>query len=79
MDDFPQSVNKENTLAAMNDFFTWAFFTEMLMKMFGLGIKNYIRDSFNLFDAVVVLFSLVDVTIQAALTPEQIGSASQAF
>jgi len=47
--------------------------------MMGLGVKNYVRDSFNLFDAIVVLLSLVDVTISAALTQEQIGSLSQAF
>lgn len=33
------------------------------MKMVGLGVKNYVRDNFNLFDAIVVLLSLVDVTI----------------
>jgi anionic cell wall polymer biosynthesis LytR-Cps2A-Psr (LCP) family protein len=46
------------------------------MKMFGLGVKNYVRDNFNLFDAIVVLLSLVDVTISSVLTPEQIGSMS---
>lgn len=79
IDDFPQTVKKEDALAVMNDFFTWAFFAEMIMKMIGLGVKNYVRDNFNLFDAIVVLFSLVDVTITMTLTPEQIGSMSQAF
>lgn len=66
-------------MAIFNDFFTWAFFVEMLMKMMGLGVKNYVRDNFNLFDAIVVGLSLVDVTISSVLTPEQIGSMSQAF
>ena len=74
IDDFPQSVQKEWTLAIFNEFFTWAFFAEMLMKMIGLGIKNYARDNFNLFDAVVVLFSLIDWTLSQALTSQQIGS-----
>lgn len=38
--------------------------------MIGLGVKNYVRDSFNLFDAIVVLFSLVDVTISSVLTAD---------
>jgi len=47
----------------MNEFFTWAFFAEMIMKMMGLGVKNYVKDKFNLFDAIVVMLSLVDWTI----------------
>jgi hypothetical protein len=77
IDDFPQSVQKERTLAIFNEVFTWAFFIEMLMKMIGLGIKNYVRDKFNLFDAIVVMFSLLDWTLSQTLTPEQIGSAAQ--
>jgi len=79
IDDFPQSVQKEHTLAIFNEFFTWAFFAEMLMKLLGLGIKNYVRDNFNLFDAVVVLFSLVDWTLSQALTDDQIGSMGEAL
>jgi hypothetical protein len=77
IDDFPQSVKKERTLAIFNEVFTWAFFVEMLMKMIGLGIKNYVRDNFNLFDAIVVMLSLLDWTLSQTLTPEQIGSAAQ--
>lgn len=68
VDDFPQTIAKENILAVFNDFFTWAFFAEMIMKMIGLGVKNYVRDSFNLFDAIVVLLSLVDVAITSVLS-----------
>ncbi len=38
IDDFPQTVQKEQTLTIFNEVFTWAFFAEMLMKMLGLGI-----------------------------------------
>jgi len=56
MDDYPQSVRKETILAIFNDFFTFAFLLEMVLKMFALGVNNYLHDSFNLFDAVVVSF-----------------------
>lgn len=71
LDDYPQSLEKEKFLGAMNDFFTWAFFVEMVIKMIGLGVNNYVHDKFNLFDAVVVTLSLVDWFLTIILTAEQ--------
>ena len=82
LDDYPQSLHKEKILGAFNDFFTWAFFVEMVIKMIGLGVNNYIHDKFNLFDAVVVTLSLVDWCLTIVLTPEQkanVGSSMQAL
>ena len=62
-DDYPQSLKKQAVLSILNDFFTWAFTVEMLIKMIGLGVNNYIHDSFNLFDAIVVSLSLLDWTL----------------
>lgn len=42
----------------------------MLMKMVALGIKNYVKDNFNLFDCVVVVVSLLDFTISNTLTAD---------
>ena len=36
------------------------------MKLAGLGIKNYLRDKFNIFDGLIVIISLVDFSIQAS-------------
>ena len=36
------------------------------MKLVGLGFKNYARDNFNLFDALIVVVSLVDFSIAAS-------------
>ena len=62
-DGYPQSFKKEATLVVLNDFFTWAFTFELILKMTALGFKNYMRDRFNMFDCIVVLFSLIDFTI----------------
>jgi voltage-dependent calcium channel L type alpha-1D len=35
----------------------------MLVKVTGLGIKNYARDKFNLFDALLVLLSIVEMIL----------------
>jgi hypothetical protein len=32
----------------------------MIIKLFGLGLKEYVRDKFNLFDAFIVILSVVD-------------------
>jgi len=58
------SSYEKAVLKTLNDFFTWAFVGEMTIKLLGLGFKEYAKDSFNLFDAVVVILSLVEVTME---------------
>ena len=33
---------------------------ELVIKLIGLGPKKYAQDSFNIFDAIIVLFSVLD-------------------
>lgn len=73
IDDFPQSTEKEQALSICNIFFTWAFTAEMLMKMVALGLQNYVKDNFNLFDCIVVVLSLLDFTISNTLTEEELA------
>ena len=47
----------------MNGILSWIFFFEMVIKMIGLGIKDYSADSFNLFDCTVVIISFIDLII----------------
>ena len=37
----------------------------MVIKLLGLGFKDYAKDSFNLFDASIVLLSLVEIIIES--------------
>ena len=39
----------------------------MIIKNFGMGPRLYIRDTFNIFDAIIVLLSIVDVIFTYAL------------
>ena len=66
-------------LSICNEFFTWAFFIEMVFKIIGLGASNYIKDIYNKFDAIVVIVSLIDWTLIRAIPPEVLGSASEAL
>ena len=59
-DSHHNSPEKDKILHYFNDFFTFFFFIEMLFKIMGLGFLNYVKDSFNLFDAFLVLISLAD-------------------
>lgn len=48
------------------------------MKLIGLGIKNYFKDGYNVFDCVIVIVSLVDWTI-SQIPSIDAGSAMNAF
>ena len=36
------------------------FLLEMIIKQLGLGFKNYFYDSFNSFDFLIILLSIID-------------------
>ena len=75
---FDQSPLQTKTLEIFNEFFTWIFVLEMVMKLIGLGLENYRKDAYNVFDAVIVMISLVDWTI-SRLPGVDAGSALNAF
>jgi voltage-dependent calcium channel T type alpha-1I len=52
------------TLKMLNNLFTCVFFMEMVLKMAGLGLANYMKDHYNLFDSIVVLMSIIDFVIE---------------
>uniref|UniRef100_H2ZPU8 Sodium channel protein n=1 Tax=Ciona savignyi TaxID=51511 RepID=H2ZPU8_CIOSA len=47
------------------NFFTIVFTVEMLMKIIGLSPYTYFKERWNVFDAVVVLFSLLELLISS--------------
>lgn len=49
------------TLSVLNTIFTVLFTIEMALKMFGMGPRKYVKDVFNVFDAVIVGFSLFEL------------------
>ena len=55
-------------------FFVWVFTAEMIAKLIGLGVKNYVKDKFNIFDGIIVIISLVDFTLNFTVDME--GGAS---
>ena len=39
------------------------FLVELILKLFGLGFKGYIKDPYNRFDAIIVITSFVDLVL----------------
>ncbi|CEM24784.1 unnamed protein product [Vitrella brassicaformis CCMP3155] len=60
-DDNPISPAQQTTFENMNLAFTVIFSVEILLKLIGFG-RGFFRDSFNIFDSVVVIFSIVELT-----------------
>jgi hypothetical protein len=63
MDVHPMPSDLEYFLTIANIIFSSIFFLEMVLKLIGLGPKAYVQDPFNLFDAFVVILSLVEMIL----------------
>ena len=61
----------EEKLEMINLVFFVIFTLEMIVKVIALGPKMYIKDNFNIFDASIVLISMVDVVIYYQLENEK--------
>lgn len=55
------AVTETNVIA--NLFFTVIFAVEMVLKLYGFGLKKYVADSFNNFDAFIVVMSYVELLV----------------
>eukprot|EP01062_Namystynia_karyoxenos_P061079 TRINITY_DN5302_c0_g1_i1.p1 TRINITY_DN5302_c0_g1~~TRINITY_DN5302_c0_g1_i1.p1 ORF type:complete len:1975 (+),score=527.51 TRINITY_DN5302_c0_g1_i1:57-5927(+) len=53
-------------LAVANFLLTGVFTAEMILKMLAMGMMEYVRDSFNILDAVVVIVSLVELALSGS-------------
>ena len=56
----------EKAFCYINYVLTIYFFLEMMVKILGLGIREYCRDNMNIFDGLVVISSLIEVGTDAA-------------
>jgi hypothetical protein len=53
------------TLNIGNYVLTGLFTLEMILKLYGLGFWDYVRDGFNIFDAFIVAISLLEIILSA--------------
>lgn len=63
----------------LNVFFSIIFTVECVLKVIGLGVRDFVQDGFNLFDAAIVLVSILEFIIQADGEKGGAFSALRAF
>eukprot|EP00761_Pharyngomonas_kirbyi_P014924 gb/GECH01014955.1/.p1 GENE.gb/GECH01014955.1/~~gb/GECH01014955.1/.p1 ORF type:complete len:1446 (+),score=208.71 gb/GECH01014955.1/:1-4338(+) len=64
---FGMPVILAQILAISNYFFTGAFTIEVLTKIFALGVRKWMQDYFNIFDAIIVVASIIEVVVSLAI------------
>lgn len=60
LESYPPNEERTRIAELLNQTFSWCFLVEMIIKLLGLGFKDYSKDSFNLFDASLVIISFVE-------------------
>jgi len=74
----PQTLADATTYA--NYVFTFYFVAEMVLKLTGLGMRAYVSDGYNIFDGVVTIVGLLEVTMSLVPgTTSPSGGAMSAF
>ena len=62
-DHHPMDQDTASRLEVVNFVLTMMFTVEMVMKLYGLGFRVYVRDAFNVFDAFIVVVSLIETIV----------------
>ena len=60
---FKKTEEEKELLDIFDMVFGIFFLIEMICKLIGLGVKNYLRDRYNVFDAFIVIVGLVDIAL----------------
>lgn len=79
LDRYPMPNAEYVALELINLILTYLFIAEMVIKLIGLGVKDYARDKFNIFDAIIVILSIVEMLIDAVSGSSATGGAISAF
>lgn len=78
MDVYPEVPATVKMLDNINLALTAIFIVEMVWKLIGLGVKLYVKDRFNCFDAIIVIISVFEL-IMDAFEVEGAGGAISAL
>lgn len=63
MDRYPIDKKSETDNETANFVFYIIFVLEMFLKLYGFGLKGYWKDSYNIFDGIVVILSTIEVIL----------------
>jgi hypothetical protein len=56
---------EDDLINRTNTFFMIAFSVECVLKLVGLEMEEYVQDKFNIFDLIIVLFSIIELFFSA--------------
>lgn len=65
LDDYPRPSRWSLAMEVINVGLTFIFILEMFIKVGALGISEYMKDQFNIFDGCIVIVSIVDLLLAA--------------
>lgn len=74
-DRFPKSDTSATVVSLTNALFTLIFTLECVLKMIAEGMNRYFSSKWNTFDFFVVLFSLLGIAVEYAMSSTTIASA----
>lgn len=63
--DYSESIN--DIFKFINWFFTFVFTFELIIKFIALGVRPFLKDLFNIFDALIVVSSIQGIIISDIL------------
>lgn len=63
LDRYPDDETTNKVSYICNIAFTIIFSFEVIIKMIAFSLKGFIRDKFNIFDTIVVLISIIELTV----------------
>jgi hypothetical protein len=77
-DSYPGDENVSRVTEAINFVLSCVFLLEMVLKLIAMGPRVYASDAFNVFDATIVILSVVEVAVAppALLAPSSTASSS---
>lgn len=67
LDKYPSEKEAEQIIERINIVFFGIFLVEMLIKMYVYGLRQYANSNFNLFDAFIVIVSLIDIVVSIVI------------
>ncbi|EGZ10885.1 hypothetical protein PHYSODRAFT_337659 [Phytophthora sojae] len=74
LDHYPMARSMESNLELAHFVFLCVFVLELLLKLAGLGWRQYFYDRFNVFDAVVVVSDVIEViALQQSFSASDVG------
>lgn len=77
LDSYPVNNDRERIAEAINLVLSIVFLLEMLLKLAAMGPRVYVSDAFNLFDAVIVIISVVEVAVAPPAVITGVDSVGQ--